>query len=84
MNERSYKNNHGLIEVYGRGGKSDDPRYAREDAERVGLHITDYSDRYLRSAAVTMTPRMAREVANRMLEWADAIESRESVNDCRN
>ena len=75
MKERTYKNNHGLIEVYGRGSKSDDPRYARDDAERIGLHITDYSDRYLRSAAVTMTPRMAREVAARMLQWADAIES---------
>lgn len=75
MEERTYKNNHGLIEVYGRGSKADDPRYAREDAERIGLHITDYSDRYLRSAAVTMTPRMAREVAARMLQWADAIES---------
>jgi len=79
MEERTYKNNHGLIEVYGRGSESDDPRYAREDATRIGLHITDYSDSYLRSAAITMTPRMAREVAARMLEWAEAIESKEAV-----
>ena len=79
MKERSYKNNHGLIEVYGRTNESSDPKYAYESATRIGVHVTDYSDEYLRSAAITMTPRMAREVAARMLEWAEAIESKEAV-----
>lgn len=78
MKERFYKNNHGLIEVYGRSEQSDDPKYARENAERIGVHVTDYSDEYLRSAAITMTPRMAREVANRLLQWSDQIESKEN------
>lgn len=77
MKERTYKNNHGLIEIYGRSKQSDDPKYARENAERIGVHITDYTGEYLRSAAVTMTPRMAREVADRLLQWSDAIESKE-------
>ena len=79
MKERSYKNNHGLIEVYGRTSESSDPKYAYENATRIGIHVTDYSDEYLRSAAITMTARMAREVAARMLEWAEAIESKEAV-----
>jgi len=78
MKEITYKNNHGLIEVYGRTSESDDPDYAREDATRIGLHVTDYSNEYLRSAAMTMTPKMAREVAQKVLEWADAIESKEN------
>lgn len=81
MKEITYKNNHGLIEVYGRTSKVNDPGYAHEDATRVGLHMTDYSGEYLRSAAMTMTPTMARKVAERLLQWSDAIESKEAVNE---
>jgi len=28
-----------------------------------------------------MTPRMAREVANRLIQWSDTIESKEAVNE---
>lgn len=79
MKEITYKNNHGLIEVYGRSSQSDDPTYAREDATRIGLHMTDYSGEYLRSAAMTMTPRMARKVAERLLQWVEHIESKETT-----
>ena len=77
MQERSYKNNHGLIEVYGRTSESNDPQYAYEDATRIGVHVTDYSGESLRTAAITMTPRMARVVAHRLLQWSDVIESKE-------
>jgi hypothetical protein len=78
MKEITYKNNHGVIEVYGRTSKVEDPGYAHEDATRIGLHVTDYSIGYLRSAAMTMTPAMARKVAEKLLQWSDAIESREN------
>lgn len=77
MREKTFKNRVGTVEVYGDDG--DPIGYAEVDsATKVGLFVhsrfseTEVYD----SASIAMTPKMAREVAARIIEWADAIEQR--------
>lgn len=75
MIEITYKNNHGLVEIFGMTDDPTNPDYAYEDATRIGLYVQDKRiDGVLRTSSLPMSPRMARQVADGLLQWADQIE----------
>ena len=81
LRPKTYKTSKGSIEVYG-GFKDDFYYYPSDKAKEIGIYVTrlspDYSEHHIdEGASVHLTPKKAREVAQRMLEWADAIESKE-------
>jgi len=75
--ERVYKNNHGLLEIYGMSSDPGDHGYARTNPSRIGLYVQSNRDDSapMRSAAVPLSPQLAREVAKQLADWADRIDA---------
>lgn len=78
LRPKTYKTTKGTVEVY--GGLNDDLYYhPASEADEVGIYVRRYSPNYAEShtdegASIHLTPKMAKEVGKRLLEWADAIE----------
>lgn len=77
MKELAYKNNHGLVEVYGLSSDPDDVGYAYENASRIGLYIEEKQSEggFPSCASLPLSPALARQVADKLLQWSDYIES---------
>lgn len=73
--EKLYRNNHGLIEIYGMSEDPEEHGYHRRNAQRIGLYIQQKpaDGGPMRTAALPISPQLAREIARDLQAWADQI-----------
>ncbi|NDD55421.1 hypothetical protein EBZ39_16425 [bacterium] len=70
MREKKFRNINGFVEVYGDDGSLG---YGSEkNSDAVGIYVVGNN----KHASLAMTPRMARQIGERMIAWADCIDKR--------
>lgn len=80
LRPKTYKTKKGSVEVY--GGLNDDLFYHPPSrANEIGIYVTrkspDCSEHHIdEGASVHLTPKMARQVGERLVQWAEQMEGK--------